>query len=160
MTVIVAVTTPSGSYIGADSLSSFSYGLCNTSASPKIARFGNLLVGFAGSWRGGQRVLEQLAVVHSPTLATVLGLEWDESDLTLLVVEGRRIYEVNPDRGVIEANDQDGIAYAAIGSGAAVAMGAMCFAGSSLSGSSIKRVLGAAAEHTTSVRGPYEVIEM
>ena len=53
MTVVAGLVTPEGAWIGADSLSSTDDGLASLIATPKVGRFGNLLLGYSGSFRVG-----------------------------------------------------------------------------------------------------------
>lgn len=159
MTVVAAISTPVGSAIGSDSLAAFG-DLCAPSASPKIARFGNVLLGFAGSWRAGQQFFDHTSRLANPTLRQVMDCEVTETDWNLLVVEGSRIYEVSADKGVVEALGLEGYTYAAIGSGAAVCLGALGYATPRLDRSSLKRALMVTAEHTTTVAPPFHIIEL
>ena len=45
MTVVAGLVTPDGAWMGADSLSSTDDGLASLIATPKVGRFGNLLLG-------------------------------------------------------------------------------------------------------------------
>jgi len=158
VTVVAAITTSQGSWIGSDSMSSGD-GICTASASPKVAKFGNLMVGFAGNWRVGQQLLEHCSRLSAPTLRQVLELDLPDTDWgQFLVVENQRIYEINPDKGVIEAlSDEDG-AYMAIGSGAPVCLGALGIMRGSLNREVLKRAMVVTAEHCTTVGGPFTVI--
>ena len=73
MTIVAAISTPAGAVIGSDSLAAVGE-LCAPTASPKIARYGNILIGFAGSWRAGQQFLEHTARLSNPTLRQILEL--------------------------------------------------------------------------------------
>jgi len=159
VTVVAAISTPMGAAIGSDSMAAFG-DLCAPSASPKIARFGNLLVGFAGSWRAGQQFMEHASRLSNPTLRQLMECETTETDWNLLVVEGSRIYEVSSDKGIVEALGLEGYTYAAIGSGAAVCLGALGFATPRLDRGSLKRALMVTAEHTTTVGAPFHIIEL
>jgi len=159
MTIVAAISTPAGAVIGSDSLAAVGE-LCAPTASPKIARYGNILIGFAGSWRAGQQFLEHTARLSNPTLRQILELETQETDWNLLVVEGSRIFEVSADKGVVEALNVEGFSYGAIGSGASIALGALGFAFPRLDRGTLRRVLGVTAEHTTTVAGPFHLIEL
>ena len=159
MTVICAISTPLGSAIGSDSLAAVG-DLCAPSSSPKIAKYGNVLLGFAGSWRAGQQFMEHTSRLANPTLRQILDCDTPETDWNLLVVEGSRIYEVSADKGVVEALSIEGYAYAAIGSGASVALGALGYAAPRLDRQALRRALMVTAEHTTTVAGPFHVIEL
>lgn len=159
MTVIAAISTPTGATIGSDSLAAVG-DLCAPSATPKIARYGNVLLGFAGSWRAGQQFMEHTRRLANPTLRQILECETAETDWNLLIVEGLRIYEVSADKGVVEALSVEGYAYSAIGSGASVCLGALGFAAPRLDRASLRRALMVTAEHTTTVAGPFHTIEL
>ena len=159
MTVICAISTPLGSAIGSDSLAAVG-DLCAPSSSPKIAKYGNVLLGFAGSWRAGQQFMEHTSRLANPTLRQILDCDTPETDWNLLVVEGSRIYEVSADKGVVEALSIEGYAYAAIGSGASVALGALGYAAPRLDRQALRRALMVTAEHTTTVAGPFHVVEL
>jgi len=159
VTVICAISTPLGSAIGSDSLAAVG-DLCAPSSSPKIAKYGNVLLGFAGSWRAGQQFMEHTSRLANPTLRQILDCDTPETDWNLLVVEGSRIYEVSADKGVVEALSIEGYAYAAIGSGASVCLGALGYAAPRLDRQALRRALMVTAEHTTTVAGPFHVIEL
>jgi len=118
------------------------------------------LLGFAGSWRAGQQFMEHTSRLANPTLRQILDCDTPETDWNLLVVEGSRIYEVSADKGVVEALSIEGYAYAAIGSGASVALGALGYAAPRLDRQALRRALMVTAEHTTTVAGPFHVIEL
>jgi len=159
MTIVAAISTPAGSMIGSDSLAAVG-DLCAPSATPKIAKFGNLLIGFAGSWRAGQQFIDYTSRLATPTLRQILECDTAETDWNLLVVEGGRIYEISADKGVVEALPVEGVAYGAIGSGASVCLGALGYAAPRLDQSALRRALMVTAEHTTTVAGPFHVIKL
>ena len=156
MTVVAAIVTPGESFIGSDSLAAAGE-LCAPSASPKIAKFGTMLVGFAGSWRAGQQFFDHCAILAHPTLRQALEFETTETDWNFLVVENSRIFEVASDRSVIEATTDEGYSYGAIGSGAPVALGALGF-NYTFDRSDLLRALEVSGLHTTNVGGPYRII--
>ena len=159
MTIVAGIVTPEGAWIGSDSLAAVGE-LCASTASPKIGRFGNILIGFAGSWRAGQVFLEHTAKLSNPTLRQILEADAPVDDWNLLVIEGSRIYEVSADKGVVEAINQYGYSYAAIGSGSSVCLGALGYASDSLSERALRRALVVTAEHTTNVGGPFSVLRL
>ena len=63
MTVVAGLVTPEGAWIGADSLSSTDDGLASLIATPKVGRFGNLLLGYSGSFRVGAMYFK-LSLIH------------------------------------------------------------------------------------------------
>lgn len=158
MTVVCAIVTPQGAWIGADCLASDD-DLASTTSSPKVARFGNLLMGFAGSWRAGQQFFRAAGKNANPTLEQLLDhVETDDKEWSLLVVENGRLFEVNGDRGIIEARKVKGYAYGAIGTGASVALGALY--ASHDDESALMMALEAAQEHTPNVRGPFAILTL
>jgi len=166
MTVVAGLVTPSGCWIAGDCLSSSDDGLASRSATPKVARFGGLLLGFAGSWRAGAQFFAVAGKGYSPTLAQLLdSVKLDEDtkgEWSLLAIEGGRLYEVNADRGAIEARpNSDGVAYGAIGSGSAVCLGALNVSTSEQADeSSLLRALEATEEHCTTVRAPFLIVSL
>jgi hypothetical protein len=85
-----------------------------------------------------------------------------KGEWSLLAIEGGRLYEVNADRGAIEAlPNSDGVTYGAIGSGSAVCLGALNVATSEQADeSSLLRALEATEEHCTTVRSPFLIVSL
>jgi len=161
MTVVCGLVTPDGSWIGADSLSSTDDGLASLTATPKVGRFGNLLLGYSGSFKIGQMYFKVAARSHNPTLEQLLEsvkLPDDlKDDWELLAIEGGHLYEISSNSGALEARkDSDGYCYGAIGSGAAPALGSLFT--DHEDESSLYQALEASAMHTTNVRAPFLII--
>jgi ATP-dependent protease HslVU (ClpYQ) peptidase subunit len=159
MTVIAGLVVGNQAWIGADSMAS-SGDVCSTTATPKIGKFGNLLMGYAGSFRVGNQFFKVARNAHMPTMEQLLeNVKPDDSDWELLFIENQRIYEVSSDLGVVEARKDHGISYGAIGTGTATALGALYIATSEQPDEgSLMRVLEATAEHCGSVRPPFSII--
>ena len=159
MTVVVALTTQSGSYMGADSISVDDDGLYTISNTPKVKQIGDLLVGFAGSWRGGYLATKSLERLANPSVEQFVNqYPNDEKGWSLLVIEKGKIYEIDDDKSVTEIKgDKDG-AYGAIGSGTAVALGALYT--DHIDRASIVNALKATQAHFSNVREPFTMIEI
>ena len=82
--------------------------------------------------------------------------EPEGEELELLVIQDRRIFEVQADLGIIESKKVKGFAYGAVGSGAATALGALYL--DHEDEGSIGRALEATEEHNTKVRKPFIII--
>lgn len=148
--------------MGADSLASDG-DLCVTTSTPKAGRYGKLLMGYSGSFRVGQQFMKVAAKANYPTMEQLLeSVKPETSDeWSLLFVENGRIFEVSEDFSVVESKKQGGVAYGAIGSGAGVALGALYVESSELPDEgSLMRCLEASAEHTNSVREPFEIYRL
>ena len=163
MTVVAGLITPDGAWMGADSLSSTDDGLASLIATPKVGRFGNLLLGYSGSFKVGAMYFKVAKNAHNPTLEQLLEsvkLPDDlKDDWELLAIEHGHLYEITSNSGALESRkDHDGIAYGAIGSGAAPALGSL-FTDHEDEGS-LYQALEASAMHTTNVRSPFLVLSL
>ena len=158
MTVVAALVTEHGAWMGADSLASDG-DLCSITATPKVGQFGSLLMGYAGSFKVGAQFFKVAAKAHMPTMEQLLeSVRTEEKEWSLLFVEHGRIYEVQDDYSIIEARRLDGVSYGAIGTGAASALGALFVATSEQPDEGdLMRALEASAEHCPSVRGPFRI---
>ncbi len=158
MTVVAAIVTPEGAWMGSDSLASTN-DTCSLTVTPKMGRFGQSLVGFAGDWRLGRIILQRWG--FTPTIGLEHfydSLKWGKDEwegFDLLVVENGRIYEISGG-GLLEVPITDGHSYGAIGSGAQAALGALYC--DSTDESSLMQALEASAFHTPTVRGPFRTI--
>ena len=158
MTVVAALVTPEGSWLGGDSLASDG-DVASLTATPKVGKFGNLLIGFAGSFAVGQLFFKAAAKYQTPTMEVLMNsVQTEEKDWSLLFVENGRIFEVGDDLSIIEAIKIKGISYGAIGSGAQPALGALSV--SSEDEGSLMRALEAAEAHTTNVRKPFRIVSL
>jgi ATP-dependent protease HslVU (ClpYQ) peptidase subunit len=179
MTCVVGVRHEGVVYIGADSLSSDRVE-AQVRLDPKVFTLGEFLIGFTSSWRMGQVLryhFKPPAIPDGLDLHTYMVLHFVEELRT--VAKKAAIAEVQNSveslgkflvgiRGrlfCIESDFQVGEAlqdYAAVGSGAAYALGAMfiqrhCTPGVRLPGAELERALEAAAEHSPYVRRPWLV---
>jgi ATP-dependent protease HslVU (ClpYQ) peptidase subunit len=133
--------------------------MATLTATPKVGRFGNLLIGYAGSFKVGQQFFRAASRLQSPTMEALLGhVTTDEKDWALLIIENKRIFEVDETFAVIEAYKENGYSYGAIGSGAHPALGALNV--SAEDESALMRALEASEAHTTSVRKPFTIVSL
>jgi hypothetical protein len=158
MTCVVGLVSESGyGYIGADSYAGDSNGLYSLTATPKVAKIGRMLIGFAGDFGQGERAVASLRRCQSiKTFASTIR-KLDLNEVELLVIEGGRIYEICQG-AVIETLSRRGRNYGAVGSGAPTALGALYV--DSIDKSSITRALRASEAHCNSVRAPFTVLEL
>ena len=154
MTVVAALVTRSGCWIGADSLSSDDQ-TCSVVDTPKVGWFGDKLIGYAGSW-DGQRVLEIAARNPELSYAEILFRAGTlDSGINLLCVENGRIIFSQSNKEMLVRSRRFGVSYDAIGSGAPQALGALYV--NHAGEHSLRLALRAAAEHNPFVRGPFRV---
>lgn len=159
MTVTVAFVDSRGAWIAADSCSSNS-STRYSSETPKIGRFGDLLIGYAGSWSGGRKLFNFIDKNYKPPY------EWDvpkifdefsikDKDLSALVVCRGHLY-LYDDGACVEILRVGlrRVAYAAIGTGENLALGAL------FAGGSIEEAVQAAITFDPSVEGPVVQLEM
>ena len=156
MTIVAAVVTPEGAWMGADSLAS-STDLRVDSSSPKVFRFRNFLLGFAGSYGTGQLLRQVLREEPDLTLKQlVTRYEPPGSDWEVLLVDTMGVYEYQPHGGLIKMRSRQGCSYSAIGSGSSVALGSLYSWHDGRE--SLLSSLKAAATHTNRVRGPFKIV--
>lgn len=143
--------------MGCDSIST-NDDTCSAAATPKIGRFGDKLIGFAGSWEGS-RVLDVARRWPDLSLSDVMFKvgRFEDDDLILLCIERARLFTVQGPRVFIEKRKRAGIVYEAIGSGDAVALGAL-YADPYKDRHALSVALRAAAHHTPTVRGPFRIV--
>ena len=105
MTVVAGLVTPDGCWMGADRLSSNDDGLASLTSTPKVGRFGNLLLGYAGSFKIGQMYFKLAGKAHNPTLEQLLEnvkLPDDlKDDWELLAIEHGHLYEITSNLSLI-----------------------------------------------------------
>jgi hypothetical protein len=155
VTVVAALVTRQGAWIGSDSLSSDEM-TCNIVSTPKIGWFGDKLIGYAGSW-DGPRVLEIARRHPDLSWAEILFKAGPlEQGLSFICIEaGRLLFTLDKKETFVRA-PRRGVAYGAIGSGEPHALGALYV--SHAGKSSVLDALKAAAEHNPFVRGPFRVV--
>lgn len=155
MTVVAALVSRVGAWMGADSLSSDDT-TCTLVDTPKVGWFGDKLIGYAGSW-DGQRVLEIAARNPELSYAEILFRSGTlDKDITLLCVENGRIIFSQNDKEMLVRRRRFGVSYDAIGSGAPHALGSLY--ASHTGEHSLRLALRAAAEHNPFVRAPFRVV--
>lgn len=144
--------------MGADTLSSNDE-TCSTVASPKVGKFGDKLLGFAGSWEG-LRVMEIAKRHPALSIREVLfkAGRFEDDDLSMLCIERNKLFLIHSSTFVIEQAKKRGVVYAAIGSGDAVALGSLY--SSALDRDSLVTALKASAFHTPHVRGPFKIFNL
>ncbi len=157
MTIVAALITPKGCWMGADSLSSDDL-TCATVSSPKVGRFGNKLVGFSGNW-DGIRILD--IARRSPEISAEELLFRSgpfKEGLVLLIIENGALYFVQEEKTLIRRQRKQGYAYDAIGSGASHALGSLY---SSHKGrEDVLTSLKAAAHHNPHCRAPFRIVSL
>jgi hypothetical protein len=159
LTIIAALVTPEGAWMGADSLSS-SEMECTITASPKIVRVGKRLIGCAGSWNAGQRFIEHMRANQGLALEDATKTLEHDGDVSGLIIENRRIFFFEG-AGVKEAVTWAGVSYAACGTGGPAAAGAL-FAISFLDldgPAAVKVALRAAEAHNPYCRRPFRIVK-
>ena len=158
MTIVAALMTPDGAWMGADSLASDSE-LRVSSSSPKVAKFPNFLLGFAGSYGPGQAFFD--AAKANPRLSItklVRSVKVSGSDWTLLAVDHSGVYEIDGGRGILKMKKRSGCSYGVIGSGSGVALGSL-YAWHD-GEEALLTALKASAEHTNHARGPFKIVAL
>jgi hypothetical protein len=162
MTIVAAMVSASGwSYMGSDSAAG-NADLMSSTLTPKIARIGTTLVGYAGVFQQGAKAFRTMERMTGKSIVSQFERSWrkdDYADTDFLLVEQGRIFEMDGSNGsvlecVMTSNET---AYAAIGAGAAVALGALYVERIDIL--SLLNALNAAEEHVPGIRGPMIVIE-
>jgi ATP-dependent protease HslVU (ClpYQ) peptidase subunit len=174
VTCIVGLVDAGKVYIGGDSASTSGWDL-TLRADPKVFRNGNVIMGFTTSYRMGQLLRYAFKPpLHDPdldvlaylTTAFVNGvrdclkaggyaLKEKEQESAGSFVLGYRggLYAVDSDYQVVQPAD----AYAAVGCGAAYALGALSATPGQDPEARIRLALAAAEHHSAGVRGPFVV---
>ena len=158
MTIVAALSTPGGMWIGADSLAS------NTeirveSATPKVYRCQNFLFGYAGSYRLGRSLLELTRADPDMTVKDLAGARsLPGRDWEALLVDRTGIYELVPGGGLIKVKAKNGYAYDAIGSGTGPALGSLYSWHDGRD--ALVSALHAAESHTNRVRRPFKIVSL
>jgi len=160
VTVVAAIARDGKVYVGADSCASGD-GIEVSVSTPKITRIGNMVVGFAGSWSVGRRVFKYLE--KSMDLEKLVeGLDTrDDDEWSLLIARDGKIFEVSgSDRSIVEIRPNDnGVAFYAIGSAQAIALGAL-YSDHKRNSQSVTNALEAAVALTNGVRAPFTLITL
>ena len=175
MTCVVGIEHEAGVTIGADSAAVDGDDI--STSVPKVFRRGEYLIGFSESFRVGQVIryrmklpaqrcddpLEHLATVFVDELrravhqAAATSTDTpDELAGPLLVAYRRQLFTIDTDYAVHPANG-----YAAIGSGATYALGALhATDGLPHPRGRVEAALHAATTHCTSVRPPFTILDL
>jgi 20S proteasome alpha/beta subunit len=156
VTVIVALVTPEGAWMGSDSAVVYE-GSSTVTSTPKTCRIGDFLIGYAGHFGACQSAVEWWRTTPNPSVQKYTK-EVSIRGCSLLVIQRRSIYEIDDGGGLIRARKRNGIAYASIGSGFAPALGALYV--DATDGTSVRKALLASAHHTTEVRPPFRVLSL
>jgi hypothetical protein len=177
MTCIVGIETPRGVMLGADSMAGeFTYWTAGEHAEPKVFRVGPYVIGFTSSFRMGDLLRYHLALPDPPARAShkhmvtkvvpaVRALfrahgfattkEGAEVGGDFLVGVSGALYRVSSDHQVSRSR----YGYAAVGSGAQTALGALsAIANPRRARESLRAAPEAAARHSMGVRGPWRFI--
>lgn len=157
MTLVAGFISPSDwGYICSDS-AAVSDDLYSVARNAKVARFNKTLVGFAGSFREGKKAFEQIERVSSGSTVAQFERTWRKENFTetqFLFLEGKRIYEVGTDGAVIELADR----YGAIGTGTAVALGAL--GRQAITKQCLIEAMTVVSHHVPEIRGPWQLEEV
>ena len=160
MTVVAAIARDGRVYVGADSCATGD-GIEVSVSTPKVVRIGDMVVGFAGSWSVGRRVFRYLE--KSLDLDRLVeGLDTREDDeWSLLIAREGKIFEVaGTDRSIVEIRPNEaGIAFYAIGSAQAIALGAL-YSDHKRTTQSLTNALEACVALTNGVRPPFTLISV
>jgi hypothetical protein len=159
VTVIAGLVSSAGwGYLGSD-IGATNGDLYSLMADPKVMRFDQTLVGYAGDIAQGRKAFRWL--MDSAALSKVNAFErhWTKDefgDTDFLFIEQGRIYELSSG-AVIRIREVDEASYAAIGEGSAVALGALYVDHIDLR--SVLQAIDAAIAHVPGIYGPPMVIE-
>ncbi|MGH9917935.1 MAG: hypothetical protein ACRD6W_03545 [Nitrososphaerales archaeon] len=161
MTIVAAIVTPEGAWMGADSLSSTD-DFCIVTSNPKIAKVGQRLIGFAGSWSAGHAMVRHAKANRGFSLSDLLeSFDGSGAEGHFLVLDNREIFEIQDEKFVVRIPSRGGYCYNAIGAGAAQACGAMFVARElGVSGpDALRFALKAAEAHSPHCRRPFRILE-
>lgn len=163
MTVVAGMISLSKwAYIGADS-AAHNNDLLQAVANPKVARFNTTLVGYAGNMNQGRKAFQAMSRMTERSVVWQFERLWRPEhfgEIDMILIEQGRIYELQGgDGSILEcATTDDGeTAYAAIGEGAAVALGSLY--ADRIDIGSVLKALHAAEHHVPGIRGPMLVLE-
>ena len=157
MTVCVALVTPAGCYMGADS-AVISGDLYSISETPKVANVKGTLIGFAGGWKVGAQAMKKLQRMPQINIE-LFAREFltDEKGWELLIVHERRVYYMDEDKSLIEVRSRDHCTYGSIGTGQALALGSLY--ADHIDNGSVMTALRAAEAHTVGIKRPFTLVE-
>lgn len=177
MTCIVGIAEQGKVYIGGDSAATSGY-VVTLRADPKVFRIGRFLVGFTTSFRmgqliryafhppevpGGMDVFQYMVTMFIDNLRECLKAGGyarrdaeQESGGSFLVGYAGRLFAIDNDYQVAESTSP----YAAVGSGAETALGALYATRGAPAWQRINTALEAASQHTVYVRGPFIIEEL
>lgn len=177
MTCIVGITDQGNVYIGGDSAAVGGY-VVTIRADPKVFRIGSFLIGFTTSFRMGQLiryafhppeipegmdVFQYMVTLFIESLRECLKAGGyaqrnadQESGGSFLVGYAGRLFSVDTDYQVAESASE----YAAVGSGAEVALGALYATRGQMPEQQIKTALEAAVRHTAYVYAPFVIEQL
>lgn len=154
MTCIAGIITNTKiAYMGADSAAGDSQ-LSVLMADPKVQAFGNVLVGYAGSISAGRLMFAEIENRQDALVAQFVekrSTAKEFKDVAFMVIEAGQIYEIEQGSCIRYLAK-----YAAIGSGAQVALGALYVDHASIN--SVAQAIDAAATFSPNVRQPAVVI--
>ena len=157
MTIVAAIVTPKGAWLGSDSVSSDG-DVLNVMATSKIGKFGGKLLGFAGSW-DGHRIMEIARRHPDLTFSEIVFRSGTfDAGLSLLCVEAGQLYFVQTEKSMIRYAKKRGVVYGAAGSGEAVALGSLYSWHDGRE--ALLNSLKAAQEHVPTVRGPFKIVSI
>jgi ATP-dependent protease HslVU (ClpYQ) peptidase subunit len=171
MTCIVGVKSGGKVFIGADALATED-NLAIAVCEPKVFRFGPLVIGLAGEFRGAQVLRYAVKppkkaptepmhwLVHTflPTLRSAYAAHGVTAHPDYLVGVGGRLFEIDDALAVVESSE----AFSAIGAGREYALGAYrALCGVHCPGNAeaiLRRTLDAAERFCPGVRAPFTVV--
>jgi len=170
MTCIVALEDNGKNYMGADSAAVDGEAI-SLRKEPKIFKCGDFLIGFSHSFRYGQiiehcfnppkisekNIVKYMVTKFVPELRITLAVnEFEEKESCMIIGYKGKIFYVESDWNV----GYDETNYHAIGSGAPTAFGSLYSTQGQHPLDRVRIALEAAQEFTTSVRGPFNYLDI
>ena len=170
MTCIVALEDNGKVYMGADSAAVDGEAI-SLRKEPKIFKCGEFLIGFSHSFRYGQivehcfnppkvtekNIIKYMVTKFVPELRITLAMnEFEEKESCMIIGYKGKIFYVESDWNV----GYDDTNYHAIGSGAPTAFGSLYSTQGQHPLDRVRIALEAAQEFTTSVRGPFNYLDV
>jgi ATP-dependent protease HslVU (ClpYQ) peptidase subunit len=158
VTVIAALVTSEGAWMGGDSLSS-NIADCLITSTPKVLRIGKRVVGCAGGWNAISRFTDHIRSNPEISLEALARTLEHDDEVSALVIEDRRIF-LFEGSGCREAVSRNGISYATVGSGGPIAVGALFATVNDTDPRfALKLALQAAEEHSPWCRRPFRIVK-